>query len=145
MLCPGTINYLCFALTFIITLKYFKCDTSTFIYTNKFNQYLSLSFSFYITHSHFQQKVCVDLISFSYKSFAKAWTVKLLELSIGSPKLSHELIKDHKNICTTLGVILGSAPVIQIFKSCIKYIIFSLECNFSSFFELQSDCLNGPP
>ena len=40
MLCPGTINNLCFVLSFIITLKYFKCDTSTFIYTNKFNQYI---------------------------------------------------------------------------------------------------------
>ena len=38
MLSPGTINNLCFVLSFIITLKYFKCDTSTFIYTNKFNQ-----------------------------------------------------------------------------------------------------------
>ena len=36
---PGTINNLCFVLLFIITLKYFKCDTSPFIYTNKFNQY----------------------------------------------------------------------------------------------------------
>ena len=32
------INNLCFVLTFIITLKYLKCDTSTFIYTNRFNQ-----------------------------------------------------------------------------------------------------------
>ena len=39
LLCPGTMNNLCFVLTFIITLKYFKYDTSTFIYTNKFNQY----------------------------------------------------------------------------------------------------------
>ena len=38
MLYPGTINNLCFVLSFIITLKYFKCDMSTFIYTNKFNQ-----------------------------------------------------------------------------------------------------------
>ena len=44
MLCPGTINNLCFVLSFIITLKYFKCDTSTFIYTNKFNQQQSLLF-----------------------------------------------------------------------------------------------------
>ena len=29
MLFPGTINNLCFVLTFMITLKYFKCDTST--------------------------------------------------------------------------------------------------------------------
>ena len=46
MLCPGTINNLCFVLSFIITLKYFKCDTSTFIYTNKFNQYKSRLQSF---------------------------------------------------------------------------------------------------
>ena len=38
MLCPGTINNLCFVLTFFITLKYFKCDMPTYIYTNKFNQ-----------------------------------------------------------------------------------------------------------
>ena len=34
------INNLCFVLSFIIILKYFKCDMSTFIYTNTFNQYL---------------------------------------------------------------------------------------------------------
>ena len=39
LLCPGTINYMCFVLTFIITLKYVKCDMSTFIYNNKFNHY----------------------------------------------------------------------------------------------------------
>ena len=33
------INNLCFVLTFSITLKCFKCDTSTLIYTNTFNQY----------------------------------------------------------------------------------------------------------
>ena len=42
--CTGTklvqIYNLCFLFTFIKKLKYFKCNTSTFIYTNKFNQYL---------------------------------------------------------------------------------------------------------
>ena len=40
LLCRLIVNNLCFVLSFIITLKYFKCDTSNFIYTNKFNQYL---------------------------------------------------------------------------------------------------------
>ena len=37
-------------------------------------------------------------------------------------------------------------PDIQIFTlNNIKNLIVSLECNFSSFFEIQPDCLNGPP
>ena len=39
MLVSGTINNLRFLFTFINKLKYFKCDMSTSIRTNKLNQY----------------------------------------------------------------------------------------------------------
>ena len=80
MLCPELINNLCLLLAFIDVLKYLKCDMSTFIYTNKFNQYCwIIIFSQVIRHFCVNQGLRMSIILFSLHFYSIEFCIKILQ------------------------------------------------------------------